>query len=412
MPLFYGWVIVAFTFIVQFVTVGLGYYAFSLYLKPLTEALGTERFWISLALMIQSIVIAVLSPLAGKLYTTKPIKPLLFLGLACLGTGLLLLSQVTALWQLYALFGGLVGVGVVFLGTIPCNVMLANWFDKRRGSAMGISQFGLTISATILVPAVTWIVLNYSWQTAFAVSGAAAIIILAPLIQFFAVRSPSEMDQHPDGITPLDSAPNTQDAEVWTFWRAVKNRDIWLITLTIGPCYLSIAAIVITMPSHFTDLGFSAMDAAYAVSLTTLMGAIAKPLMGTLSDHFSKKLVMAAAIGMQALGVLLLVEMTSYSTLLIAGFLFGLGYGGIAPLWAVLLATRFGRGAFAQIMGHNMPMLTPFTMSGLPFATFLFGLYDSYLPAYMSLLGGFAVAAVALFLLKLEAEPVDAVAQA
>ncbi|MDG2278145.1 MAG: MFS transporter [Pseudomonadales bacterium] len=402
MPLFYGWVIVAFTFIVQFVTVGLGYYAFSLYLKPLTETLGTERFWVALALMIQAIVIAALSPLAGKLYTTQPIKPLLFIGLASLGLGLLLMPQIDALWQLYVLFGGLVGIGVVFLGTIPCNVMLANWFEKRRGAAMGISQFGITISATILVPAVTWIVMNYDWQTAFAITGTAAIGILAPLIHFLAVRSPAEKNQYPDGVTPLETLASVEDTEEWTFLRAVKNRDIWLITLTIGPCYLSIAAIVITMPSHFTDLGFSAMDAAYAVSLTTLMGAIAKPLMGTLSDHFNKKFVMAAAIAMQAGGVLLLIEMTSYSTLLLAGFLFGLGYGGVAPLWAILLATRFGRGAFAQIMGHNMPMLTPFTMSGLPFATFIFGLYGSYLPAYMTLLAGFAVAAVALTFLKLE----------
>ena len=58
--------------------------------------------------------------------------------------GFLLLSQITSLWQLYLLYGGLVGVGMVFLGTIPANMLLANWFAERRGTAMGISQFGIT----------------------------------------------------------------------------------------------------------------------------------------------------------------------------------------------------------------------------------------------------------------------------
>lgn len=400
---FYGWVIVGFTFVVQFVTVGLCYYSFSLYLKPLTEALDTERFMVSLALMIQSVVVALLSPLAGKLFATKPIKPLMLFGLACLFLGLLLMSQVTALWQLYALFGGLVGVGMVFLGMIPCNLLLANWFEKRRGTAMGISQFGVTISATVLVPAVTWIVLNYSWEVSFVVCSVGALVLLAPMILFLAVKTPEEKGEYPDGVKPADVGSVSDVSEDdWTFVRALKNRDIWLITLTVGPCYLAIACIVITMPSHLTDLGFSPMDAAFAVSVTTLMGAMAKPLMGWLSDTLNKKLVMASAIALQALGVLLLVNSESYNALLVAGFLFGLGYGGVAPLWAILLATRFGRVAFAQIMGANMPMLTPFTMFGLPFATFIFGIYDSYLPAYMALLGGFIVSGIALFLFRLE----------
>lgn len=399
-PRFYGWVIVAFTFVVQFVTVGLCYYSFSLYLKPLTEAMDTDRFWVSLALMIQSIVAAVLSPLAGRLYMTRPIKPLLFFGLVCLAAGFVSLSQVTALWQLYIFFGGLVGIGMVFLGVIPCNYLLANWFDKRRGTAMGISQFGITISATVLIPAVTWIVLNFGWELSFVVCGIAAFVILAPLIAFFAVRAPADLGQYPDGIQPTSEAPAGSPTSNWTIARAIRDRDIWAITFVVGPCYMGIAALVITMPAHFTDLGFTAMDAAFAVSATTLTGAIAKPVMGTLSDYLNKKLVMATALGLQAMGVVLLINMESYTTLLSAGLLFGLGYGGVAPLWGVLLAARFGRDSFAQIMGVNMPMLTPFNMIGLPFANHIFDVTGSYIPAYTALLIGYVISAAALVLFR------------
>ena len=400
MPRFYGWVIVAFTFVVQFVTVGLCYYSFSLYLKPLTEALGTERFEVSLALMIQSVVAALLSPLAGKLYMTKPIKPLLFLGAVSLSVGFLSLSQVTALWQLYLFFGGFVGIGMVFLGVIPCNLLLANWFDKRRGTAMGISQFGITISATVLVPAVTWIVLTSGWEVSFVVCGIAAFVILAPLITFCAVRAPADLGQHPDGIAPISNAPAATTSDAWTFARAIKDRDIWTITFVVGPCYMAIAAVVINMPAHFTDIGFSAMDAAFVVSVTTFAGALAKPLMGTLSDYVNKKFVMAGAIALQATGILLLVNLENYAALLLGGALFGLGYGGVAPLWGVLLAARFGKDNFAQVMGANMPMLTVFNMTGLPFANQIFDMTGSYLPAFTALLFGYAISAIALVIFR------------
>jgi len=400
-PRFYGWVIVAFTFVVQFVTVGLCYYSFSVYLKPLAAALDTQRFEISLALMIQTIVVAALSPVAGKLYMSKPIKPLMLVGAVCLSAGFASLSQVTALWQLYVFYGGVVGIGMGFLGVIPCNYLLSNWFDKRRGTAMGVSQFGITFSATALVPTVTWLVMNSGWQISFIICGIAAFLIVTPLVMKYAVRSPADLGQYPDGIQPAGETPATGHAvEQFSFGRALRTRDIWAITFMVGPCYMGIAAIVINMPAHFTDIGFSALDAAYVVSATTFAGAAAKPLMGALSDHVNKKFVMAGAIGLQILGVLFLINTDTYASSLLGGAFFGLGYGGVAPLWAVLLAARFGKESFAQVMGANMPMLTVFTIIGLPFSNHIFDLTGSYLPAFTALLAGYAVSAIALVMFR------------
>ena len=121
---------------------------------------------------------------------------------------------------------------------------------------------------------------------------------------------------------------------------------------------------------------------------------------------------MAVALGLQAIGLFLLLGATDYRAVLIAGFIFGLGYGGVAPLWGVLLATRYGRASFAQIMGANMPMLTPFNITGLPFATFIYGLYGSYIPAYATLLGGYVIAAISLALFRIAPSPQNTAIQA
>lgn len=408
---FYGWIIVAFTFVLQFVAMGLSYYAFGVYLKPLTEVFETERFYVALTLSFQSLIVAVLSPIAGRAFARYDVRWLLSLGVASLAAGFLLLSQVTALWQLYLFYGGLVGIGMVLLGTIPSNMLLANWFARRRGTAMGISQFGITISATVLVPVVTWLLLAYGWQLSFIILGLGAAALLLPVIWMFAVSKPEDIGLHPDGrSTPL--APETFDGSEWTFVRAIGNRDFWLIALTMGPCFMGIAAVVLAMPSHATDLGLTAMEASGVVAVTTFMGALAKPTFGVLADHFNQRLVVALAVLLQASGVGVLLFATDQIALSVGGFLFGLGYGGMAPLWSVLIAERFGRAAFASAMGAIMPMIMPFNMLGLPMATLIFDSTGTYLPVFYVLLVGYVVALGAISRLELGERPQPVTADA
>ncbi len=400
-PFFYGWIIVAFTFVLQFVAMGLAYYAFGVYLKPMTELLGADRFDVALTLSIQSIVVAVLSPAAGRAFARFDVRWLLTLGAGSMMAGFLLLSQVTALWQLYLLYGGLVGVGMVLLGTIPANMLLANWFAERRGTAMGISQFGITISATVLVPVVTWLMLTWGWQVSFIVCGIGAAAVLLPAIWLCTVRGPEDIGLHPDGRdTPL--APEPHDGADWTFTRALGNRDFWCIALTMGPCFMGIASVVLAMPSHATDLGLTPMQASSVVAVTTFMGALAKPTFGILADHFNQRLVVASAILLQASGVGVLLFATDQISLSAGGFLFGLGYGGMAPLWSVLIAERFGRVAFASAMGAMMPMIMPFNLTGLPLATLIFDNTGTYLPVFYVHLVGYLVALIAVSLLRIE----------
>lgn len=402
-----GWVIIAFTFAMQFFSVGIGYYTFGVYLKPLAAALDADRFLISLGLSIQTIVTAVFSPFVGKLLADRSLKLLMATGTVVMAIGLLLLSQATQLWHLYVAFGMVITVGMVLTGSLPTNMVLANWFVRRRGTALGISQFGVTISATVLVPTVTWLVLTYGWRTSLVVSAIGTCVLLLPLIAKFAVKSPEELGLHPDGVSEpatgavVGDANDPIPAEEWTFLRTLRERDVWLLTLIVGPCFMAIAAVVLSLPAHGTDLGLSPMRAASVVAFTTLFGAIAKPLFGILSDHFNKRLVVAVALACQIVGLTLFIFGERYIELVAAGSVFGLGYGAIAPLWAVLLADRFGRASFAKIMGSMMALIAPFTLVALPFSNMVFETTRSYIPAFTSLLIGYVVAIIALALFRL-----------
>ena len=188
-----GWFMVGFTGVLQFFSFGVGYYTFGVFLKPLVEGLQTDRFSVSLTLSIQMTLMALIGPKVGKLLAEKSLRLLLCTGVLSMSVGLLICSYATHLWVLYLGFGFFVAIGMVLTSTLPSSMLLANWFVRKRGSAMGISQFGITISGTVLVPITAWIIVNFDWRAAFLTFAIVTPAILLPLIWKFAVRQPEDI---------------------------------------------------------------------------------------------------------------------------------------------------------------------------------------------------------------------------
>ena len=397
---FFGWAIVAFTFVVQFVTMGTVFYAFGVLLKPLTEALDADRFLVSLALSAHMAFAAVVGPLVGKWVAERSIRLLMLGGCASLSVGFVVLALAQELWHLYLAMGIILATGMALTGPLPNTALLANWFVRRRGTALGISQFGISISGTALVPLTTWLVLEHGWRSAAILYAIVPIVVLAPLVWKLAVKRPEDLGLWPDGDSHGEVVADAEPDDEWTIGRAFGDRRVWLLSVIIGPCLMGITAVVLAMHSHITDLGLSALQASAVVAVMTFVAALAKPLFGVLSDYADKRLVMGVSILCQIVGLILIITLHGYLGLMAGAFVFGLGYGAVMPLWGVLIGALFGREAFARIMGVMGPMTLPFTVLGLPFTTWVFETTGSYLPAFTALVGGFVVSGVALAFLK------------
>ena len=125
--IFYGWAVVAFTFAVQFVTIGTVFYAYGVLLKPLTETLDADRFLISLALSLQMAFAALLGPLVGKLIAERSIRALMMIGCGTMSLGFLALSHAQTLWHLYLVFGVILSTSMALTGPLPNNALLTPW---------------------------------------------------------------------------------------------------------------------------------------------------------------------------------------------------------------------------------------------------------------------------------------------
>lgn len=398
---FYGWRIVGATFVTQFVTMGTVFYSYGVLLKPLSEDLGGSRLAVGAALPLLVFVGAIAGPVVGREADRRPIKLLMGLGVVLLSTGFVALSRAEALWQFYLAFGGLIALATALLGPLPSTTLVNNWFARTRGTAIGVSQIGISLSGMVMAYVTTALVAQLGWRGTALVFAVLPVVIVAPVVAAIVVNRPEEMGLHPDGDDAslhLDAPP--PEAGAFSFRQAYREPQLWLIAVMVGLNFGANGAVIQIVHSHATDLGHSAASAAGLLSAMAGTAALGKPLFGMLADRTTPRIAMATSIALQMVGVGLFLTSSGVAALGLASVVFGAGYGGVMPLYGILIAASSPRAFFGRMMGAAGPLMLPFQMLGLPFATWVFDRTGSYQPAFAVFLGCFAVSAVLLAALR------------
>ena len=402
--MFYGWRMVGVAFGAHFVASGLGFWALPRLMLPLAEEFTNgDRGPITLLVTAMSLAGFVVSPLIGQLLTRYRLKVMMPIAAVVMGLGLLAGSQATALWQLMVVYATAVSVGVSVLSAIGANTLVANWFDRRRPLALGISQFGLSIPGAVVAIVISWTLDLGGWQATYAVLGCAAIL-LAPLLLVSISDRPSDRGLHPDGEPPPPDATPTETTS-WTFADALRDRNLWLAGMTAGLCFAGATAMIQNAFALATDEGHTDSEANFVLVAISVGAAFGKLLFGVLGVRIGEK----ASLGVAVVGegvFLAVLPIAAGSPTLLAGVGLGLGLtlGGVMPALAALIARLYGTARFAAAMGYVGPMMIPFQMLGAPAAGYVFDRTGSYdLAIY-----GFVVACAFALLLLLRIRTVDA----
>ena len=207
LPFFYGWVIV----VVTFVTMAIGVNArtaFSLFFPPIVDEFGWERGVTAGAFSFGFVVSAAVSPLIGRMMDRFGPRGVMELGVALMAAGLLLAPLTTQPWHLYLTIGVMVGAGSVCLGYSGQSLFLPNWFNRRRGLAMGLAFAGVGIGSITLLPWVQLMIEQTGWRTACTAMGIMILVVLAP-INLLLRKRPEDIGLLPDG----DAAPTATSAK-------------------------------------------------------------------------------------------------------------------------------------------------------------------------------------------------------
>ena len=351
---YYGWWIVAASMLLTALSSGSAFYAFGLFIVPFDEDFGWSRGQVSGAISLHFLIVGLTGPFAGRFIDRHDARILILIGLAIAGTSYLALTLVSTLWTLYVLWAVL-AVGTALFGIVPVGVLIARWFDRRRGMATGIAMVGVGLGGLVLAPVTGSVIDSYGWERAATFLGLLLITLPVPFILLLIRNTPANLGLLPDGADPSDAAAaDARKRAAETTWRpadALRTPAFWFVG---GAFFLASTATVGVLQhqaSFMRDYALAPTMAALGVGITSGVGAAGKLAFGYFADRFPVRYAALVSFGCQATGLVLLLLTQQTWALWTYVVLFGIGMGATVVLVPLLVAEVFGTGSFGTLFG-------------------------------------------------------------
>jgi len=380
---FYGWIVVAAS--AAIVCIGMGcLFALGVFLGPIERTMGWSRGAISSVALVNWIAMGLGSFAWGALSDRIGSRGVALGGGVLLGLGLVLSSQAQALWQFYVTFGFLVGfaVGAFYA---PLTATTTKWFTARRGLAVALVSAGIGFGILIIAPLARALTSAGDWRLAMLVLGDVAWLVVLPLALL--LREPA-----PDAVAAAQGAPA---ARSYTRRDVLATPQFWAIAVTHFACCAAHSGPIFHMVTHATDRGVPAMAAATVFGVSGLASIAGRIGGGVLADRFGAKPTLVAGLALQAAMIVGYVFARDVMTFAALALVFGVAYGGVMPLYALVTREYFGE----RVMGSAYGAVFLISTLGMGLGSFAGGLIYDRLGAYTWLfLGSFTVGAMAVLL--------------
>jgi len=388
MKVFYGWIIVGLGIVVTCIGVG-AMLMLSVFLQPMSDAMGWSRTGISTAALLNWLCMGVGSFLWGALSDRWGTRAVLLCGGVLLGVGLMTASQAATLGQFQILFGVIVGLAAGSFFT-PLTATTTRWFTQHRSLAVALVSAGLGLGASTVGPLARWVITNYDWRIAMMVIGELAWVIIIPAALFVREPPASASSAEGKGMTGADGRELTAA-------QAFRTPQFAAIALTYFACCAAHSGPIFHMITHAIDHGVAAMAAVTVLSVAGLASLGGKIVCGLIGDRVGAKRRLIVGLAIQAVAVSLYLITRELAGFYALSLMFGFAYGGVMPLYAILVREYFG----ARIMGTAfgaVAFVSTLGMSLGPWAGgWLYDIFGSYFWLYIGSFGiGLGAVAIAL----------------
>jgi len=353
-PFFYGWVILTVGTITSVMIGPSQTFTFGLFVDAYVNELDLSRSQLSLFYGIATLTAALLLPLMGRLTDRFGARSMILWAAAGLGLACWTMGQVQGLLVLMI---GMVALRFFGFGSLQLvsNHVIAQWFIRRRGLAMGLAGQSLAIGLLVFPPLGEALIDQLGWRNAWVAFGILVILIVIPIGWLFFRNNPEQYGRLPDGEPNLGLQSGATAAEVnWTLAEAARTPIFWIFALGLGSMALAMAGIVFHQIALYAERGLSREVAIRAFQIIALFSVAGNLGMGRLLDRYSgrKLLVVALLILVVALYTLQIMSTIWQATLCAA--LLGIVSGSFRVLDATVWAKYFGRRHLGSIRGATM----------------------------------------------------------
>ncbi len=393
LPFFYGWIIVGLGMLSMGFWTGIRS-SFSVFYVALLDEFHWSRGGGAGVQSLAFIVYLVLSPIIGGLIDRHGPRRVILPGIVVLCAGLLLSSRTNSLGQFYFFYGVVVAAGISFVSIVAYSSILAHWFEKKRGIAVGLAVSGMGLGTFLLVPLSQYLIASWGWRASFVISAGIVFVALFPVSLIFLRHKPSDLGLPPDG-TADGTASKRKHVEIidaawartaWTLNGALKTVRYWALLafafFSITPVYL----MVVHSVRFLVDQGLSKMSAAFILALVGIISLGMRIFWGWLSDRIGREPTFSIGAFFIAVSAVSLIFIeatgrTGFAYVFAASL--GMGWGVTAPMFVAISADLFQGKQFGLIYGVVEGVIGGGCAFGAWFGGFMFDAAHSYQGAFI-----------------------------
>jgi MFS family permease len=396
--LFYGWLIVFLSAIGLFLGAPLVVFSFSVFFKPLVVSFHAGRAAVSFAFSLFNLVGALSIPCTGIVIDRFGAKRVILAFTFLYGLALCSALWIGGgLWQLY-LFFILLGITMTSgPAPVPYAVVIAHWFNRRRGLAFGLAMMGIGTGALVVPILAQHLIAAFGWRAAFAIFGGAVLLLPLPVIAAFLVNNPGQRNLQPDGDALNQRAPLSPQEKQGLSWHAIWHDPVyWSLLCIFSLTGASVHGAILHMSAIFSDRGVSPERAAIVTSLVGAALIVGRLGSGYLLDRLFAPRVAILFYGATTLGMGILCTGSAGHLALAGAFLVGLGMGSEVEIMGYMISRYFGLLAFGSAYGNAFGA---FMISGAAGVLLMGAGYDRFHSYTVPLAVFCAAMLLALFLL-------------
>ncbi len=276
----YAWVILAVAFIAS-VAAPLSQYKIAPILPILIEAYKMNLTVAGALMSVFTITGFILALPAGLILHKIGLKATCLIAMGCLVGGSVWGALATTIVSLLSSrFVEGAGMGLI---AVAAPAAIAMWFPpEKRGLTMGIWNTWIPIGALLSFALIPTLATRFGYHSAWWFTGAFAL--LAFLLVGLFMRMPPAMAARPEAGGP------PQGDEALSMWKALSNRNIWL--LAGCGCIFGLGAVII--PTFYVTFltqvrGFTIPNASFFLTITMIVGLIGSLLAGILIDRIGSR---------------------------------------------------------------------------------------------------------------------------
>lgn len=348
----YGWVMVAVA--ATILAMGMGtLFSISVYLKPLSAEFGWARGETALAYSSAAFLVGLSGIATGALADRFSTRPIVLIGAVVMGGALVSLGFVESLWQLYAVYGPLLGAFGLATFMTPLITNVGFWFTRNRGMAIGTVIAGQSLGGAIIPPLARVLLSRFGWRASYMILGALAWAVVVPLALLVrdapgAAEAKAAARRAAGGAARPSISPTVLTA-------ALSGGSIL--------CCICMSIPLVHVVALATDKGIAAGPAASVLSVLMLTSMVGRIGIGKVADYIGGIPCLLLSSGIQTVMIFWFTQMETVPGFYLIAVLFGVGYGGVIPSYAIILrelmpAHRVGSSVGTVMFFANMGMAT------------------------------------------------------